>query len=81
MAKTKRARKPGTSSVQSGDPTTPPVIRSRSAGRGSAQTRVLDARPDTLDFRDRMFEPTLIEVQTERPLDEYRKITCCARAM
>ena len=29
MAKTKRARKPGTSSVQSGDPTTPPVIRSQ----------------------------------------------------
>ncbi|HEY6617518.1 MAG TPA: hypothetical protein VIZ32_23485, partial [Vicinamibacterales bacterium] len=35
---------------------------------------MLDARPDTLDFRDRMFEPTLIEVQTERPLDEYRKM-------
>jgi hypothetical protein len=33
---------------------------------------VLDARPDTLDFRDRMFEPTLIEVQAERSLDEYR---------
>jgi hypothetical protein len=74
MAKTKRARKNVTSSVQSGDPTTPPVIRSRGASRGSAQTRVLDARPDTLDFRDRMFEPTLIEVQTERPLDEYRKM-------
>ena len=55
-------------------PTTPPVIRSQGSGRGSAQTRVLDARPDTLDFRDRMFEPTLIEVQTERPLDEYRKM-------
>src|SRR5712691_3396975 len=35
--------------------------------------RHLDARPDTLDFRDRMFEPTLIEVPTERPLDDYRK--------
>src|SRR5678816_4086890 len=73
MAKTKRARKNVTSSVQNGSPTTPPVIRSQGSGRGSAQTRVLDARPDTLDFRDRMFEPTLIEVQTERPLDEYRK--------
>ena len=50
--------------------TTPPVIRSQGKSRASAQTRVLDARPDTLDFRDRMFEPTLIEVQTERPLDE-----------
>ncbi len=35
--------------------------------------RRLDARPDTLDFRDRMFEPTLIEVPNERPLDDYRR--------
>jgi hypothetical protein len=35
--------------------------------------RTLDARADTLDFRDRMFEPTLIEVPTERPLRTYRK--------
>jgi len=76
MAKTKRARarSRSTSSVQNGSPTTPPVIRSQGFSRASAQTRVLDARPDTLDFRDRMFEPTLIEVQTERPLDEYRKM-------
>jgi hypothetical protein len=32
----------------------------------------LDARPDTLDFRDLMFTPTLVEVPTERPLDAYR---------
>jgi hypothetical protein len=30
--------------------------------------RLLDARPDTADFRDRMFEPTLIEVPTRMPL-------------
>jgi hypothetical protein len=35
--------------------------------------RRLDARPDTLDFRDRMFEATLIEVPTERPLAHYLK--------
>ena len=35
--------------------------------------RTLDARPDTLDFRDRMFEPTLIEVPVRRPLEVYRK--------
>src|SRR4029453_9619774 len=35
--------------------------------------RRLDARPDTLDFRDRMFEATLIEVPTERPLANYLK--------
>src|ERR1041384_5822740 len=35
--------------------------------------RRLDARPDTLDFRDHMYEPTLIEVPTERPLSDYQK--------
>lgn len=36
--------------------------------------RTLDARPDTLDFRDRMFEPTLVEVPTQRPLEDYLKV-------
>lgn len=35
--------------------------------------RTLDARPDTLDFRDTMYVPTLIEVPTEIPLDDYRE--------
>src|SRR5262245_55173428 len=46
------------------------------ARRRSSQAAVprrLDARPDTLDFRDRMFEATLIEVPTERPLSAYLK--------
>ena len=78
MAKTRRAsrRLPARSStsipaVRTDAP--PGVIRSAGKGRRTARTRVLDARPDTLDFRDRMFEPTLIEVQTARPLEEYRK--------
>jgi hypothetical protein len=33
----------------------------------------LDVRPDTVDFRDRMFEPTLVEVPSERTLEQYRK--------
>lgn len=36
-------------------------------------SRTLDAHPDTLDFRDRMFEPTLIEVPVRRPLGDYRR--------
>jgi hypothetical protein len=36
--------------------------------------RRLDARADTLDFRDRMFEATLAEVPTERPLANYLKV-------
>ena len=35
--------------------------------------RVLDTRPDTLDFRDRMYEPALIEVPTRVDLDDYRE--------
>jgi len=33
--------------------------------------RIFDARADTMDFRDRMFEPTLIEVPTHIPLGDY----------
>ena len=36
--------------------------------------RVLNARRDTIDFRDRMYEPTLVEVPTFRDLKEYRKV-------
>src|SRR5262245_12947556 len=34
---------------------------------------ILDARPDTLDFRDKMYVPSLIEVPTHISLDEYKK--------
>ena len=75
MAKTRRAPRQPTrrpTSIPAARVDTPPgVIRSAGPGGRSAQTRVLDARPDTLDFRDRMFEPTLIEVQTARPLEKY----------
>ena len=33
--------------------------------------RLLDARPDTADFRDRMFEPTLVDVPVEVPLSRH----------
>ena len=42
-----------------------------STKRKTAPRRKLDARRDTLDFRDRMFEPTLIEVPVRRPLEDY----------
>jgi len=35
--------------------------------------RGLDARPDTVDFRDRMYEPTLVEVPPVLPLSQYKK--------
>lgn len=36
-----------------------------------AGARLLDARPDTADFRDRMFEPTLVDVPTQVPLSRF----------
>ena len=42
----------------------------KSAGKPAA-TRTFDARPDTLDFRDVMFVPTLVEVPTHIPLGDY----------
>lgn len=33
--------------------------------------RVLDARPDTLDFRDQMYLPTLVEVPTHIPVQDW----------
>src|SRR6185295_1662813 len=36
--------------------------------------RTLDARPDTLDFRDRIFVPTLVEVSTELRLKDYKDV-------
>lgn len=35
-------------------------------------TRKFDARPDTVDFRDRMFVPTLIEVPPSLSLESYQ---------
>jgi len=34
--------------------------------------RVFDARPDTLDFRDKMYVPQLIEVPTHIPLRDFQ---------
>lgn len=40
---------------------------------GKKVVRKVNARRDTLDFRDRMFETTLVEVPTHIPLAEYRR--------
>lgn len=39
--------------------------------KSTKSSRRLDARPDTLDFRDHMYEPTLVEVPTQLPLSKY----------
>lgn len=45
-----------------------------SKAKRKTRQRVLDARPDTLDFRDLMYVPTLVEVQPELPLQSYREL-------
>ncbi len=47
--------------------------KARAANGATDSPRVLDARRDTLDFRDLMYEPTLVEVPAYRTLDEYRR--------
>jgi hypothetical protein len=43
------------------------------ATRKTSTQRTLDARPDTLDFRDKMYEANLYEVPTRIDLKEYTK--------
>lgn len=47
-----------------------PASRSKKP-RTTAPRRVLNARPDTLDFRDKMYQATLIEVPPRRSLESY----------
>jgi len=48
--------------------------RSRAAKPVSLARRVLNARPDGLDFRDHMYSPTLVEVPRRRELAEYQRV-------
>ncbi|MFZ0409413.1 MAG: C1 family peptidase [Cyanobium sp.] len=36
--------------------------------------RLLTARPDSVDFRDRMYGPTLVEVPPVRPIEDYQAL-------
>ena len=46
----------------------------RRATRPAPIARLLDARPDTADFRDRMFEPTLVDVPSGMPLARFTRL-------
>jgi hypothetical protein len=45
----------------------------KAAPASGKSKRVLNVRPDSLDFRDLMYTPTLVEVPASRSLAEYRK--------
>ncbi|MCD9027671.1 hypothetical protein LDO26_05550 [Luteimonas sp. BDR2-5] len=46
----------------------------RRASTRAETPRLFDARPDTADFRDRMFEPTLVDVPAEVPLARFKAL-------
>ncbi|SHG75399.1 C1 family peptidase [Massilia sp. CF038] len=53
-----------------------PVAPARKASgqkKAASNTRIFNARPDTLDFRDKMYTPTLIEVPTVVPVEDFLK--------
>ena len=48
-------------------------MASKKQRSGKAQkTRIYNARPDTLDFRDRLYQTSLVEVPTTTSLEDYR---------
>jgi hypothetical protein len=46
----------------------------KSPRKPARNARLFDARPDTADFRDRMFEPTLVDVPTSVPLSRHLRL-------
>lgn len=48
--------------------------RTTRAAASRGRKRVFDVRRDTLDFRDKMYVPSLIEVPTGRELQRYREL-------
>jgi len=59
--------------TSSGARTTARQSTAQSKTQPKTRARVLDVRRDTLDFRDKMYVPTLIEVPTRVELEQYRQ--------
>lgn len=84
--KSKTSKQPKTSAAGRGGPSAPPrrvgamAGADGSGGAGSAAplgnipvslAQLQDVHPDTVDFRDLMYVPTLVEVPVRRTVDEY----------
>ncbi|TKR33542.1 peptidase C1 [Luteimonas gilva] len=50
------------------------ATRKKTPRKTAPASRLFDARPDTADFRDRMFEPTLVDVPTSVPLSRHLRL-------
>lgn len=51
---------------------TPVTRKARPTAAAAGKRRMLNTRPDSIDFRDKMYIPTLVEVPTQRKLDDFR---------
>ena len=53
-----------------------PVAQAQALPRAltGSTRRLLTARPDSVDFRDRMYEPTLVEVPPLRPIEDFQAL-------
>lgn len=73
--KSKKTKPPAPSKGKATVPAAPPdsTAATTVASSNGAQPRTLDARPDTIDFRDQMYIATLTEVPVEVRLTDYKK--------
>jgi hypothetical protein len=54
-------------------PAAPDTRLTRPAAATAGKQRILNSRPDGIDFRDKMYIPTLVEVPVQRELKAYRE--------
>lgn len=66
----KKSRKPAKAKAVASTPGD--VWADRPRAMASGQDRILNTRPDSIDFRDKMYVPSLIEVPVRRELKTYR---------
>lgn len=70
MAKNTRAAQQG----KKGKTRQPKHAQAAARATGSGKPRILNARPDGIDFRDQMYVPTLVEVPLRRDLADFRAV-------
>jgi len=61
-----------TNQARGSNPKKPASAQGSAEATGNGVPRVLNARPDGIDFRDQMYVPTLVEVPLRRDLADFR---------
>jgi C1A family cysteine protease len=73
VAKTRKNSRPAARRVTANAPQKDDANGTVAAPRTTKSGRKLDVHPDPLDFRDRMYEPTLVEVPPAFRLEDYQQ--------